>query len=103
MGIDLALLAQLERLAALDLDLAAPADPAERQKLCADLSRVLEHVHSLTGALDTEAPARADDTAPSNLPPLRSDQPEPGLSREAALQAAPHADGATFVVPRIVP
>jgi len=100
MEIDLATLLQLERLAALDTE-TAPA--GAREKLCDDLSRVLDHVRSLTSALSAApetAPAPETVVASASL---RADEPQPGLSREAALRGAPHTDGLTFVVPRIVP
>ena len=98
MGIDLATLLQLERLAALDTE-TAPA--GAREKLCDDLSRVLDHVRSLTSALS--AAPEPDPEAVVAPASLRADEPQPGLSREAALRGAPHTDGLTFVVPRIVP
>lgn len=95
MVFDVELLTQLEKLAALD-DPDASAE--QRAARCSDLARILEHVRSL----ERIGPLPGDGAlAPAAT--LRADTPLPGLPRDVALAAAPHADESTFVVPRIVP
>lgn len=96
--VDIDLLTQLETLAALE---DPNASPEERAKRSADLSRILEHVRTLEHALDADA-LDADEPS-AEVPPLRIDEPRPGIDRAAALAAAPHADETVFVVPRIMP
>ncbi len=85
---------RLARLARLSL-----AD-AELPKLEADLSRILEYVAEL-GGVDTSEVTDAPRVGPA-CAPLRDDVAAPGLSREAALAAAPRAVDGAFAVPEFV-
>lgn len=96
MNIDAAVLARLETLAALDDPTASAAECAAR---CAALAQIVAHIQTLEAV-------HVDDVELSTLDApqaLRADQPRPGLTREAALRGAAHADETTFMVPRIVP
>ena len=89
-SLDLAALAHLEALAALE-------DPAaDRDALLADLTRIVEHVRTLDVALGDAEAERVESF-------VRADEPRAGLSREAALGGSAHHDETSFLVPRIVP
>jgi aspartyl-tRNA(Asn)/glutamyl-tRNA(Gln) amidotransferase subunit C len=78
---------------------------AEEERLAAQLSQVLGYVESLS-AVDVagiEPLAFAGDADPAQAEALlREDRAEPGLEREAALQAAPSRDEQAFLVPRVI-
>jgi len=76
--------------------------PGQRERLMADLERILDYVDQLadvpTG--DVPATAHANDVARG----WRADDPRPSLDRAEALANAPDGDTATgtFRVPRVV-
>jgi aspartyl-tRNA(Asn)/glutamyl-tRNA(Gln) amidotransferase subunit C len=78
------------------LDLSGP----ERERAANELSQILDHFEQLK-ELDTEGVPPTSHVMPV-VNVLRTDEPRPGLSREAALQNAPEAAGGMFQVPRVV-
>ena len=76
--------------------------PAERGKLRADLSAVLDYVRTLD-ALGLEAEAPLSHVHERFAPP-REDEPRPEscLDRAVVLAQAPEGDGAHFLVPPVV-
>lgn len=74
----------------------------QRERLTADLERILDYVDQLTGVATDGVPATAHvhDTPRG----LRPDETQPSLSVAEALANAPDADTATgtFRVPRVV-
>lgn len=94
MQIDATLISGLERLARLQLD------DAEREKLTADLQRILDMVDKLR-ELDTagvEPLVYLNEEAEA----LRDDEIAHQLSRAEALQNAPRHDGLFFRVPKVI-
>lgn len=96
MAIDRAQVRHVARLARLALS------PEEEERYAAQLGHVLDYVERLL-AVDVSAmePLSFAGDQGAELP-LRDDVPQPGLSREQALEAAPQHDGQSFLVPRII-
>ena len=89
--IDIEHVARLARLALTD---------EEKERLHAQLGVILEHAAKVGEVAAEEVPPTAYAIPRSNV--LRPDEPEPGLSHEAALAGAPEDEGGRFKVPRIV-
>jgi len=88
-------IAALQRLAALSLE------PAEQEKIAADLQRILDHI-------DTMASVEVEGIEPMDLGPgsggqLRPDEPRASLPRDVVFRAAPEARGGHFAVPSVLP
>ncbi|HWP34235.1 MAG TPA: Asp-tRNA(Asn)/Glu-tRNA(Gln) amidotransferase subunit GatC [Thermodesulfobacteriota bacterium] len=75
-------------------------EPAERAVLAGQLGRILEYVDQLKALDTTGVPPTMTAVPLTNA--FRDDEPRPGLSREAALAAAPDAVGPVFRVPRVI-
>jgi len=84
----------LEALAALRLD------DAEREKLRAQLERILDYMQQL-GAIDVEGVPPTSHVLDTTTP-LREDRVQPSLSPEDALANAPDARDGFYRVPRFV-
>lgn len=90
---------QIDRVAALaHLTLA----PGERERLAADLERILDYVDQLTTVATDGIPATAHVHDAAHA--LRTDEVRPSLSNAEALGNAPDGDARTgvFRVPRVV-
>lgn len=94
MQIDATLISGLEKLARLQLD------EAEREKLTADLQRILDMVDKLR-ELDTTG---VEPLVYLNEEPnaLRADEVANQLNRDEALKNAPRHDGQFFRVPKVI-
>ena len=90
--IDDALLLHVARLARV----AVPE--ARRAALAGELGRILEYVRVLERADDAQSPVPM---IPADVV-MRPDEVLPSLPREVALQQAPGASDAAFVVPKVV-
>lgn len=87
-------LVQVARLARLVLS------PEEHALYLADLQRFLIHVEHLN---ELDLSGVAPTFHPLALTPrLRPDEPAPPLNQEQALANAPHHDGQTFIVPKVL-
>ncbi len=72
----------------------------EEERLAAEIGRIVAYVHELD-AIDTkDVPPTAHVMA--ETPPLREDEPQPGLSHDDALAGAPRAAHGGFEVPTFV-
>jgi aspartyl-tRNA(Asn)/glutamyl-tRNA(Gln) amidotransferase subunit C len=91
--IDERTMANLERLAGLKLS------PEERERLKADLTRILEYFQKL-GELDTDG-VPPFDPLPGRVNAWREDEPQPSLAPEEALANAPQTERGHFKVPRV--
>lgn len=85
---------RVARLARLDLA------PEELPALARDLAAILDYVAELN-ELDTRAVPPTRSIA-ADQAPLRADQHQPGLGREAALSEAPRRSDDAFAVPAFV-
>jgi aspartyl-tRNA(Asn)/glutamyl-tRNA(Gln) amidotransferase subunit C len=74
--------------------------PGEAARFEPQLARVLEYIAQLD-ELDTTGVEPTSHVVPLAAP-LRPDEPRPGLTREAALAAAPRVAEGVFVVPKFV-
>jgi aspartyl-tRNA(Asn)/glutamyl-tRNA(Gln) amidotransferase subunit C len=73
---------------------------AELDEMTRQLGRIIDYVDQLA-ELDTEnVEPMAHAVEISGV--FRSDAPQPGLDRAAALANAPHADGECFLVPAVL-
>lgn len=96
MAIDRSQVRQVARLARLALS------PEEEERFAAQLGHVLEYIERLNSVDVTDvAPLSFAGDAAAQLP-LREDETAPCLPREKVLAQAPQADGAAFIVPRII-
>ena len=94
MSLDRAAVDHVARLARLDLS------DAERQRMQAELSQILEHADKIQ-ELDLD---KVEPTAHA-LPlrnVMRADEVRPSLSQERALANAPEVEDGRFKVPRII-
>ncbi len=82
------------RLARLDLS------DDEKERLRAQLGLILEHAAKVGEVAAQDAPPTAYAIARANV--YRDDEPEPSLTRDAALANAPEAEDGRFKVVRIV-
>ena len=72
----------------------------EEERLAAEIGRIVAYVRELD-AIDThDVPPTAHVLA--EAPPLREDEPRPGLTHEEALAGAPRAAHGGFEVPTFV-
>jgi len=82
------------RLARLDLTEDEKAAMRER------LSAILEHAAKVSEVATSDVPPTSSAIALANV--FRDDDPEPGISQEAALSNAPEQEGGRFKVVRVV-
>jgi aspartyl-tRNA(Asn)/glutamyl-tRNA(Gln) amidotransferase subunit C len=75
----------------------------EEEKTAAQLGHVLDYIERLK-AVDVSgvAPLSFAGDPSEAQSALRTDEVQPGLSREAVLAEAPEEDGSAFLVPRII-
>ena len=76
-------------------------EPAELDRMQADLGTILEHF-SVIASVDTTDIAPMTH-AKEGAMTLRADEPQPSLSAGEALHGAPKREGDLFVVPSIIP
>ncbi|MCS7216438.1 MAG: Asp-tRNA(Asn)/Glu-tRNA(Gln) amidotransferase subunit GatC [Candidatus Bipolaricaulota bacterium] len=93
--IDEAVMAKVEALAGLRLS------PEERERLRADLAKILAYFRKLQ-EVDTEG-VPPFSPLPGQTNVLREDEPAPSLPREAALRHAPDPADGYFRVPPLFP
>jgi aspartyl-tRNA(Asn)/glutamyl-tRNA(Gln) amidotransferase subunit C len=72
----------------------------ERERLRAQLGVILEHAAKVREVAVEDVPPTASAVPQVNV--LRSDEPEPSLSRELVLSNAPESEDGRFRVPRVV-
>lgn len=94
MTIDRATVDHVARLARLDLS------DAERERMGAELSKILEHVETIQ-AMDLDAVEPTAHALPLTSV-MRLDEVKPSLTTDEALANAPQAEDDRFRVPRIV-
>jgi aspartyl-tRNA(Asn)/glutamyl-tRNA(Gln) amidotransferase subunit C len=82
------------RLARLDLT------EEEKTNLRAQLPMILDHAAKVSEVATADVPPTASAISRANV--FREDEPEPGISREAALSNAPESEDGRFKVVRIV-
>jgi aspartyl-tRNA(Asn)/glutamyl-tRNA(Gln) amidotransferase subunit C len=82
------------RLARLDLT------EEEKTNLRAQLPMILDHAANVSEVATADVPPTASAISRANV--FREDEPEPGISREAALSNAPESEDGRFKVVRIV-
>ena len=94
MKVDKTLIRHLEALARLELS------PAERERLGADLARILDYVAQLD-ALDLQGvPPTAQVLEIAQA--LREDAPGPSLPQDEVLRSAARAQGGYFLLPPVI-
>jgi aspartyl-tRNA(Asn)/glutamyl-tRNA(Gln) amidotransferase subunit C len=79
-------------------------EPAELERMAAQLSSILDYIDQLNRLDTTNVEPMAQVLAPSASPnsSLRDDGVRPGLNRAEAMAAAPDADGTFFKVPKVI-
>ena len=73
----------------------------EETRLAEEISRIVAYVAELDAIDTSDVPPTAHVTV-GDAPPLRADEPRPGLSHEEALAGAPRAVHGGFSVPTFV-